>query len=312
MAELKIYNNFEYFKKLLEDRRPPVIFKEEEHEYWLGDKQLSGITERINDVLYGGNKYAGVPEHTMERARMRGSLIHKEIEEYYVGGILGFTDELQRFIELQEEHGFKVLANEYTVTDFERYSTNIDLILYNNEDIELCDIKSTAQLDKEYLSWQLSINAYLLEKIINMPITKLSAYWTRSGEIVSIERKSNEEVEKFLYSHATLEPQERLELSNDQAEKFISLQNEISRLKNQLKELENTENEFKQVFMEKMKENNIKSFDLGAVKITYIAPTTRKSFDSKKFELEHKELYGQYLKESPVKESLKITIRSDK
>jgi hypothetical protein len=310
MAELKIYNNFEYFKKLLEDNRPLVVFKEEEHEYWLGDKQLSGITGRINDVLYGGNKYAGVPEHTMERARMRGSLIHKEIEEYYVSGILGFTDELQRFIELQEEHGFKVLANEYTVTDFETYATNIDLILFRDNELELQDIKSTAQLDKEYLSWQLSINAYLLEKIINMPITKLSAYWTRSGEIVDIERKSNEEVEKFLYDEIdTIEPQ--MPIDQNQAEHFITLQTQIKGLKQQLAELEAVENEFKQLFMEKMKENNIKSFDLGAVKITYIAPTVRKSFDSKKFEIEHKELYGQYLKESPVKESLKITIRSD-
>ncbi|NLE06124.1 MAG: hypothetical protein GX638_15160, partial [Crenarchaeota archaeon] len=154
--------DFNFYKKLLEDNRPPVIFKEEEHEYWLGDKQLSGITGRINEVLYGGNKYAGVPEYTMERARMRGSLIHKEIEEYYVSGILGFTDELQKFIELQEEHGFKVLANEYTVTDFETYATNIDLILFRDNELELQDIKSTAQLDKEYLSWQLSINAFML------------------------------------------------------------------------------------------------------------------------------------------------------
>ncbi len=304
---------FDYFKKILKDNKPPVIFKEEEHEYWLGDKQLSGITGRINQILYGGNKYAGVPEYIMERARMRGSLIHKEIEEYCKNGTPGFTDELQRFIELQEEHGFKVLANEYTVTDFEKHATNIDLILYNDNEIELCDIKSTAQLDEEYLSWQLSINAYMLEKIINMPITKLSAYWTRSGEIVEIERKSNEQVQEFLYSENTaLEPQERLELSKDQAERFISLQTEISRLKSQLKELEDTENEFKQVFMEKMKENNIKSFDLGGVKITYVAPTTRKSFDSKKFEAEHKEVYEQYLKEIAVKERLLITVRREK
>lgn len=305
--------DFDFYKKLLEDNRPPVIFKEEEHEYWLGDKQLSGITGRINDVLYDGNKYAGVPEPIMERARMRGDLIHKEIEEYCVSGRLGFTDELQRFIELREENGFKVLSNEYTVTDFEKYATKIDLILCNDNELELNDIKSTAQLDEEYLSWQLSINAFMLEKIINIPITKLSAYWTRSGEIVSIERKSNEEVQDFLYSEkATLKPQERLELSKHQGERFTALQTQIQGLKQQLQELEKQENEFKNIFIEKMKENNIKSFDLGNIKITYVAPTTRKSFDSKRFEMENKEVYEQYLKESNVKESLRITVRSDK
>lgn len=304
---------FDVYKELLEDNRPPVIFKEEEHEYWLGDKKLSGITERINEVLYGGNKYAGIPEHIMERARMRGSLIHKEIEEYCVNGVLGFTDELQKFIELQQKHGFKVLANEYTVTDFDKYATNIDLILYKDKpikDIELCDIKTTAELDKKYLSWQLSINAYLLEKIINEPVIRLSTYWTRSGEIIEIERKSNEEVEKFLYGKIdTIE--QRMPIDQNQAEHFIAIQTQIKGLKQQLAELEAVENEFKQIFMEKMKENGIKSFDLGNIKITYIEPTTRKSFDTKKFEAEHKELYGQYLKESQVKESLRITIRGD-
>lgn len=305
--------DFDFYKKLLEDNRPPVIFKEEEHKYWLGDKQLSGITGRIGEVLYGGNKYAGVPEHIMERARIVGSLIHKEIEEYCTNGILGFTDELQRFIELQEKYGFKVLANEYTVTDFDKYATNIDLILYKDKlikDIELCDIKTTAELDREYLSWQLSINAYLLEKIINEPVIKLSTYWTRSGEIIEIERKSNEEVERFLYGEInTVEPQ--MPIDQHQAERFTALQTQIKGLKQQLAELEAIESEFKQFFLEKMKENNIKSFDLGSVKITYIEPTIRKSFDSKKFEAEHKELYEQYSKEIPVKESLRITIRSE-
>src|SRR5690606_8659995 len=107
-------------------------------------------------------KYDGVPEYIMQRAKERGSLIHKEIEEYVKYGINGFTDELQMFKKIKEAYNFEVLESEYTVTDFEKFATNIDLILYMNKEKELalCDIKTTSELDKEYLSWQLSINAY--------------------------------------------------------------------------------------------------------------------------------------------------------
>ena len=303
--------DFDFYKKLLEDNRPPVIFKEEEHEYWLDDKQLSGITGRINDVLYGGKKYDGVPEHIMQRARERGSLVHKEIEEFVKNGVNGFTDELQIFKKIKETYNFEALESEYTVTDFKDFATNIDLILYMNEELTLCDIKTTAQLDKEYLSWQLSINAYMLEKILKEKVEKLYVFWTRTSEFIEIERKTNDEVEKFLYSDIEyIDTQEQLEIDKDQGERFTALQTQIQGLKQQLQQLEKQENEFKNIFIEKMKENNIKSFDLGNIKITYVAPTTRISFDSKRLEIENKEVYEQYLKESNVKESLRITVRS--
>lgn len=308
MVEL---TRFDYLKKILKDNKPPVIFKEEEHEYWLDDKQLNGITGRINDVLYGGKKYEGVPEYIMQRARERGSLVHKEIEEYVKNGVNGFTDELQIFKKIKEIYNFEVLESEYTVTDFEKFATNIDLILYINEVLALCDIKTTAQLDNEYLSWQLSINAYMLEKILKEKVEKLYVFWTRTTEFIEIERKTNKEVEEFLYSDIEyIDAQEKLELSKSESERFEALQNQIQNLKQQLQELETQENEFKNIFIEKMKQNNIKSFDLGNVKITYVAPAVRKSFDSKRLELENKEVYEQYLKESKVKESLRITVRS--
>lgn len=49
------------------------------------------------------------------------------------------------------------------------------------------------------------------------------------------------------------------------------------------------------------------SADWGAV--SYTAPTTAKTFDSKKFESEYPDLYANYLKDSKRKASLRVTIK---
>ena len=58
-----------------------------------------------------------------------------------------------------------------------------------------------------------------------------------------------------------------------------------------------------------MSEHGDKSFDTGKLLITLTPPGTRSSFDQKKFQSEHEDLYQSYLKTSKTKESLRITLR---
>ena len=58
--------------------------------------------------------------------------------------------------------GYDALANEYTVSDEEYFASNIDCVWEKEGEISLADIKTTYRIDKESLSWQLSIYAYLL------------------------------------------------------------------------------------------------------------------------------------------------------
>ena len=61
------------------------------------------------------------------------------------------------------------------------------------EDLCLCDIKTTAELDLEYLSWQLSFYELATGKTFD----KLYAIWLPKkelGELVEIERKPRKEL----------------------------------------------------------------------------------------------------------------------
>lgn len=58
-----------------------VIFNEELHEYWLGDKQLSGITEALRKQLHP-DMYSAIPKRILEQAAQYGTSVHKSIEEF--------------------------------------------------------------------------------------------------------------------------------------------------------------------------------------------------------------------------------------
>ena len=71
----------------------------------------------------------------------------------------------------------------------------------------LCDIKTTAELDEEYLSWQLSY----YEMAVGKKFDKLYAIWLPKkdiGQVVEIKRKTKKEFMKKL--------KEFMEEKNDQ------------------------------------------------------------------------------------------------
>lgn len=67
-------------------------------------------------------------------------------------------------------------------------------------------------------------------------------------------------------------------------------------------EMELKEKEIEQAILKAMETNDIKSFENEFVKITYKAPSTRKTVDTNA--LKEQGLYEMFVKESPVKSSV--------
>ena len=75
------------------------------------------------------------------------------------------------------------------------------MLFRSNDVLSLCDIKTTAQLDKEYLSWQLSFYELAFMNMYGNKFEKLYAIWLPKkgyGELVEIERKSISELLRVL------------------------------------------------------------------------------------------------------------------
>ena len=79
-----------------------------------------------------------------------------------------------------------------------------------------------------------------------------------------------------------------------------------------LKNLQRLENE-KKMLMDAlqgaMEENGIRSFENNHLKITYIDETDVEMFDKKLFREEHPTMYDEYVKMSPRKAYVKVTVK---
>lgn len=82
---------------------------------------------------------------------------------------------------------------------------------------------------------------------------------------------------------------------------------QIASFKEQAKIIEAQQKQFKEELYKKMEENDIKKIDTGKIVITRVLPTVRKSVDSTRLKKEQPDIYNEFLKESNVKGSIRIT-----
>ena len=121
-----------------------VLFNKERHEYWLGNRQLSGITGMLQRQLFP-DEFDNVPEGMVQEAARYGTEVHESIEAFDSSWINDGTQEVQDYIGLCQENGLVHERSEYTVTDGENWA-------------------STMTPDKlEKARWQLSIYAYFFK-----------------------------------------------------------------------------------------------------------------------------------------------------
>ena len=227
---------------MIEFKQSPVIFDEEAHSYMLGEKRLLGITGLIHSILGLGVYPEADPyvrDFLIPKAGSRGTAIHHAIQTYDELGIRqtiqsvntrqgdryevmewDVSRELDNYI--RHLNGFVALANELTVSDNDKYASQIDNVWQrvSTNGIWLVDTKSN-NLDryplcgyfnpayfnnredalKEYLSWQLSIYAELFEaENPGLKVEGLACNWLRQDRAAFwvIERKSPELVKEIL------------------------------------------------------------------------------------------------------------------
>lgn len=140
-------------------------FIDEDHLYLCDGVILPSITQALK-VKFGG-KYAGVDKETLQRAADKGTAVHEAIERWCKEGTMNDDDpvEVRNFIFLKRTYKFEVLENEVPVILSKDgkpiLAGRLDLVIEMEKDtgkqIGLADIKRTASLDKEYLTYQLNL-----------------------------------------------------------------------------------------------------------------------------------------------------------
>lgn len=289
----------------------PVLFDQERHKYFdkLTGAELSGVTSTLLRRLFP-DKYKGVPRCVLQKAADRGGVVHEDIELAESLGTAPSTQEGRNWLRLKAENGLAFLDSEHLVSDMERYASSIDLVFEVEDNVvDIADIKTTRKFDKESVSWQLSIYAYMLE--LNNPevkVRKLYGIWLRGdiAELVGVDRRLDGEVKALMEADAE---DRDYDYSPEFPDYITENEQSLYSLAKRIHELTEEYDAVKREVLRGMSEHGDKSFDLGSMVVTLLAPSARTSFDAKKFKAEHEDLYMQYTKVSKAKEALKVTLR---
>ena len=288
----------------------PVIFNELDHTYTLDDKSLNGVTSILNRQLFA-DKYSGISDEVLNKAAEYGKGVHESIELYDSLGIGEDEDAVKSYIKLCQKEGLTRLDNEYLISDNDYVASSIDVVF---DDCSLADIKTTSHLDEEYVSWQLSIYAYLFEKQNpDLQANRLLAIWlpkARYGKpkVVEVPRKPVSEVVRLIEADKAGQQYVPSVASTTEITIANDVVQEVIRIERELKELKDKQTELREGLLKQMQDHNIKSFKTDGLSLTRKLATTKTSLDSKMLQEKYPDIYNECLKTSEVKESLLIKI----
>ena len=177
-----------------------IEYIDQEHVYLYNGEIIPSVTKILSFIF--PDKYKGIPEYILKSKATYGSKIHEAIEKFESEGIIEKLDYIQeasfnQYLRLKKENQIEVIDQEQIIHYKDIYAGRYDMSCKVNGKYSLIDIKTTAELDVEYLSWQLSLYDYPNKKRHD----KLMALWLPKrdlGKLVEIPRKSDKEIEELL------------------------------------------------------------------------------------------------------------------
>jgi len=285
----------------------------EDHKYWLGDKQLRGITGIISRQLFP-DKYKDVSDKVLNAAAKRGTKVHESLQVYDMFGEIT-CEEARLYAELKEKEKFEVIDSEYIVTDYKDFATPVDKVVRFKDTpegtVDLADVKNTSVLDQKYLSWQLSICKYLFS-IVNpdIKVGKLYAIWTKNGvSLHPIEEIPQEEVIELLNCEREGRQYVQKDILTVSDEKAVEVVKQMSEVLVEIAELQAKHDTFKRQLEQMFESYGVDKWDNDLFTITRVKWFEKQTFDSKKFKDEHPKMYDKYVKTTSVEPTIRIKLK---
>lgn len=288
-----------------------ITFDEVGHTYTDEHGNIIPSVTQILGKVYGTG-LEDAPSFFVERAANKGTAIHKEIDTYLKTGKQGETPEFKAFWKWFSFCGSGKWESEkiiYATTPYGSFAGTADFIDNFLRDWKSWKTATRQQIKKAQM--QLSFYYYALIRMgyaLDLPLKIM--HLTDTLEVINVDYLGDEFVEETMRLYAAGKQPEvvNTELQTVSENELLVLQGIIM----QIEALEQRAQEIREKIKAEMERRGILDVRVGNVKITYVAGTVRRSFDSKAFKAEHEDLYKQYQKDVEVKPSVRITIHEDK
>lgn len=290
-----------------------ITFDEKTHTYFVDGYITPSVNEILNEVY--GSGLEGVPVEFVQRAAAKGTKAHKEINCFVIGE--GLPEQV-----MPETNNFIIYANK-----------NLRLDIYAKSEIILHaktpygDVCGTADLFCNGYLYDYKTSKTATRKQIEKWQMQLSFYWymlkqagksVLGAKILHLTADNCEEIPLEYLGDDFVEETMRLYSEGKKAQP-APITTELQTIEKsdleyfadtleRIKIMEQNIDGIKEAIRVEMEQRNILDLQIGNVKITYVAPTKRKSFDSTRFKAEHSDLYAAYQKESAVNSSIRIKV----
>lgn len=289
-------------------RQSPVTFNETAHTYTAQDgRQLQGVTALLARQLFP-DKYADVDSGTLAAAAAYGSSVHAAIEAADTFGGGDSDPNVRDYRKLLSAMGLEREANEYLVSDCEHYASSIDVVF---ADASIADIKTTSSLDKEWVSWQLSVYAYLMElQNPGLKVPRLYAIWLPKPQygqpkIMLIPRKADYEVRALL--EADSQGRQYAPTPTDVSEELMR---EVLALRDLKEDVERRDKAVREQLRQIILAKGTTGLKTPFFTVSYTPEATTQKFDSKRFKAENADLYKSYMTAAQTAERLMVKFTS--
>lgn len=172
-----------------------IEFIEEEHIYLIDGIIVPSVTQILQKIF--PEKYKGVPESVLNKKAEYGTDLHKYIEviekkkpkkpmayiKRYFDPDIYQEESIRQYLKLKEQYNIQVLESEKVVAYENKYGGTLDIKAIVNGKLAIIDIKTTSELDKEWVSWQ---NSYY--ELADEPVEELYCLWLPKGHLGKLEK----------------------------------------------------------------------------------------------------------------------------
>ena len=271
-----------------------------------GEKLISITTLLAKHNL--APSYENISTDFLKKYSDRGTLIHEEISNYIKTGEVGFSKELQDFIDYTDKNEITFVDSEFML--YNDHIAGICDFLYKDKEGKLhrVDFKTTSTKHNDSVSWQLSLYDYLDTR--KADYFEVWYFQNNELEVVSLRPKEIKEIEKLIEDDKlgiTYTP--TLEISLQTQHEIEKLQIYIDNLKALQDDANKKLDELKSMLVEKMETHNIKKITTDYFTITYVEPSIKKTIDSKRLKKELPQVYEEYTNTTQSKGYVKIKIK---
>lgn len=294
---------------------PKVTFIEESHQYFIGKKELKGVTGTLIKKAFP-DTYKNIPEAVLKKAAERGGLIHNTFETFcsiFDADIKKYpnpTEELQAFHSMLVAYDLHYVASEYLVTDGENFASAIDGVFSDNEgNIYLVDYKTTATLYYDNVSLQLSIYAkWFEEQNPDLKVKEIVCMWFKNGQskFQPLPRVADYQIDDLI--NAYLADDTDYQYKVEVPEQFSALEQEYRLITARMDALKIKQDDVKEQIMKMMEANKQKSIKTNIGSYSYVESTTKRTLDTKLFKEKYPNAYERLTKVSISKPSIRIKL----